>query len=463
MIPEAFLQPNSIVLFGSVAEGRHFGAGVIVRDLLAWHYPGRIYPIHPSAKSVYGLKVWDNLWDVPEVPDLAVVITSYRQVPSIVHELGKKGVQSVIVVSDGFGEAGPPGKERERELLSLARSYGMRIVGPNTVGVFNVQDRVTTVPYDRGYPIKKAGGLSVITQTGMYGPQAMAWQEFAPGVNKIIDLGNMCDVDETDCLEYLGEDEQTKVISLYLEHTRRPDDLLRTARQVAKKKPILCLKPGKAPGAARAMASHTGSLAGNDVLYRALMTQAGLLMVEEYEDLRDYATLFLLYGLPRANRLGILTFSGAVGIQAIDLAQEGGLEIAELSPTSRERLAKIHETLAGHPVDVGPASAVVGAGIFDLFRGGFDVLKDDPAVDLIYINTYVSSVVHPAFYEDTLRYIASFREKPVAIWSYGPIPELVHEFGRLAGKCGLAFFSTTRKAIRSLSLLVKYAKLINVR
>lgn len=463
MIPGSFLKPESIALFGSVAEDRHFGAGVIVKDLLAWQYQGRIYPVHPTAKEVYGVRVWESIDDIPEVPALAVIITSFRQVPSIMRECGKKGVRSVVVVSDGFGEVGPEGKEREQELLSMARSFGIRIVGPNTVGIFNAVDRVTTVPYDRGYRYDQAGGLSIITQTGMYGPQAMAWHEFPPGVNKIIDLGNMCDIDETDCLEYLARDEGTKVISIYMEHTRRPSTFLSVARATAKVKPILCLKPGKSPDATQAMTSHTGSLAGNYDLYRALMSQAAVIPVEEYEDLRDCALPFLCYNLPRGDRLGIFTFSGAVGIQTIDLAEELGLNVARLSPESVEQLQSLHPTLGGHPVDVGPASAVVGAGIFALLRGCFDLLRRDEGVDLIYLNTYVSPVVHPAFYEEILQYISSFRDKPVVLWSYGPSSELVREFMQLAGKYRLPFFSTTRKAIRSLSYLVRYAKFRNAR
>lgn len=458
MVLKPFLKPKSIALFGSMSEERNFGAGIIVRDLLAWHYPGNIYPVHPTASSVYGLKVLRKIDEIPSIPELAVIITSFRQVLPIINECGKKGIKSVVVVSDGFGEAGPEGKERERELVKLAQSYGIRIMGPNTIGVFNAADRVTTVPYDRGYPYQKVGGLSIVTQTGMYGPQAMAWHEFPPGINKVIDLGNMCDVDETDCLSYLTADEGTKVISLYMEHTRRPRDFLAAAREATMKKPILCLKPGKSTAAARAMASHTGSLAGNDALYRTVLNQAGVVTVEDYEDLRYLATPFLTFTLPRGNRLGILTFSGAIGIQCIDLAHEMGIQIASLTPLSLQKLSSLHETLRNHPIDVGPASALVGTGIFALFKACYDILREDETVDVIYINTYVSPVVKPFYYEEILEYMAAFREKPTVLWCYGPAGELVQEFGYLAGKYGLPFFSTTRKALLALSTMIKYAR-----
>ncbi len=316
----AFLNPRSIAVFGSMRENGFFGAAVIIKDLLKGGYHGALYPIHPSANTVYGKKVYRTLEDIDTTPELAVIVTSYRSVPDILHQCGSRGIRSVIVVSDGFAEVGPEGAEREKRIVSIAASYGMRIIGPNTVGIFNAADVISTVPYDRGYEYNGTGGLSIITQTGMYGPQAMAWNEYRPGINKVIDLGNMSDIDEADCLEYLEGDEKTAVISLYIEHSRRPRKLKETARRISLKKPILCLKPGVTPEAAVAMASHTGSLAGNENLYRGLFNQSGIIRVEEYEDLRDCATPFLRYPLPRGNRLGIITFSGSIGIQCIDTA-----------------------------------------------------------------------------------------------------------------------------------------------
>lgn len=180
-----------------------------------------------------------------------MIVTSYRNVPDILHQCDHKGVRSAIVVSDGFGEIGPEGKKREKELIAIAASYGFRIIGPNTIDIFNAADAISAVLYDRGYEYDGTGGLSVITQTGMYGPQAMAWNEYHSGINKVIDLGNMSDIDETDCLEYLKEDDGTTVISMYIEHSRRPRELEGTAVRVSVKKPILCLKPGTSPVAPR--------------------------------------------------------------------------------------------------------------------------------------------------------------------------------------------------------------------
>jgi len=453
----AFLAPGSIALFGSMRENDFFGAGVIISDLLKGGYRGALYPIHPSVDEVYGIRVYRDLQDLDATPQLAVVVTSHRNVPAILHQCGRKGVRSVIVVSDGFAEIGPEGQKRQEELLETAGSYGMRVIGPNTVGIFNAAEMISTVPYDRGYDYNGAGALSIITQTGMYGPQAMAWNEYYPGINKVIDLGNMSDIDETDCLEYLGDDDGTTIICMYIEHSRRPRVLKETAQRVSLKKPVLCLKPGTSPGAATAMASHTGSMAGNEELYRGLFNQSGIIRVEEYEDLRDCATPFLRYPLPRGNRLGVITFSGAIGIQCIDAAETSGLILGTLSDHSRRVLARIDPSLCGHPVDIGPASATAGAEILNMYRKSFDILAADEHIDCIYFNTYVSHILRPEYYGELLKHIGAFRDKPVVAWSYGTSRRLVEDFAALAESYDIPFYATSRKAIRSLGYMARYS------
>lgn len=454
---DPFFRPQSIALFGSMQEGWFFGAAVIISDLMKWNYTGKIYPVHPTARTVYGIPVFQDLAQVKDVPELAVIVTSFRHAPGILEQCGAKGIRAAVIVSDGFGEAGPEGKIRQEELLRIAKAHGIRVMGPNTVGVFNSESRFTTVPYDRGYEYAKQGKLSIITQTGMYSPQAMAWHEYEAGINKVIDLGNMSDVDETDCLEYLSRDDSTDVISLYMEHSRRPRVFLDALKKASLRKPVLCLLPGGSPGAAQAMASHTGSMAGNTELYQAALRQGGALRVEEYEDLRDCATPFLRYPLPQGNRLGIITFSGAIGIQAIDAAEACGLSLGKLSSESRRELSAVSGTLGGHPIDVGPASATAGAGIFDLYQKCFDILAADENIDCIYLNTYVFNGLKPAYYEDLLGRIGSCRGKPVVGWCYGPSQQLVCEFGKLAERHGIPFYLNSRKAVRSLSYMARYA------
>jgi acyl-CoA synthetase (NDP forming) len=460
---DRFLYPESVAIFGSMIEGWFFGPGVIIKDLKDIGYRGAIYPVHPSAESIYGLKVYHDVGEIEGVIDLAVVITSYRYVNDIIKRCGERGVKAAVVVSDGFGEAGAEGRKMQEELLATARSFDMRIIGPNTLGLLNNAEGFTTVPYEKGYEYAKNGPLSIVTQTGMYGPQAIALDDYSFGVSKIIDLGNMCDVDEIDCLEYLENDPDTKVISLYIEHTKRPQRFLDVARRISMKKPILCLKGGISPEAAKAMASHTGSMAGDDRLYEGLFNQTGLIRVEEYRDLLDLAKAFIYQPLPAGNRLGIITFSGAIGIHCVDTAQSVGLELGKLSEASKERLLEVSHLLNGHPIDLGPASAAAGTEVFNFYTRSFQVLLEDESIDSIYLNTYVNNLLLPQSYEGLLETMSENSTKPIVLWSYGASEHYIREMAVLAEHYGIPFFSTNQKAIKALGHMNRYVTWKNAR
>ncbi len=455
---QGFFTPRGVAVFGSMQEGWFFGAAIVIRDLLAIGYPGGIYPVHPTSESVCGQKVYRSLEGIAHPVDLAVIVTSFRHVPEIVMQCARKGIRHLVVVSDGFGESGAEGRKRQAELLSLARGYGMRIIGPNTLGIFDTTHGLTTVPYERGYDYARTGGLSIVTQTGMYGPQAVPFHEYSFGINKIIDLGNMCDIDETDCLEFLGRDENTQVISLYMEHTRCAARFLEVARAISAIKPILCLKGGRSPDAASALASHTGSLAGDDALYDGLLRQAGIMRVEEYEDLFECAKGFLYQPLPQGNRLGIVTLTGAMGIQCIDAARENGLTPGQPTPESVARLRDIHPSLGAHPVDLGPPSAANGASLFDYYRQAVDTLMQDPGIDCLYVNVYVTPLIKPALYEGLLGHMRATQTKPIVMWAYGTASESIREFSALAEGHAIPCFTTTRKALLSLGCMVRHAR-----
>lgn len=455
---DVFLNPESIAVFGSMNEDWFFGAGVVVKELVNLGYSGSIYPVHPTATTVCSHKVYNDVSEIDGTVELAVIITSYKHVPDIMMKCAQKKVRAAVVVADNFGERGAQGRKRQDELVDLARSSGIRIIGPNTLGVFNATHSFSTIPYEKGYTHIEKGPVSIITQTGMYGPQAIALNEYPCGISKIIDLGNMCDIDEVDCLEYLAHDPQTRIISMYMEHTRRPADFLATAKKVSREKPVLCLKGGSSPEAEGAMASHTGSMAGNDSLYEALFRQSGVIRVKEYEDLLECAKVFVSYPLPKGNRLGIISLTGAMGIACIDAASSAGLKVGHLSPQSRDRLLAIDSTLRGHPIDLGPASAADGLNLFSYYTRSFDVLMEDDNIDCIYVNIYISSYLTADHYRDVLHHISSRRSKPVVLWSYGPSSTSVRELASLVESYGLPHYTTTLKAIKALGYMAAYAR-----
>jgi acetyltransferase len=267
----------------------------------------------------------------------------------------------------------------------------------------------------------------------------------------------MCDIDETECLEHLGSDPDTRVIGIYMEHTRRPREFLETARRVSGKKPVLCLKGGRSMESARAMASHTGSIAGSDGLYEALYRQAGILRVADYEDLLEASKAVLALPLPAGNRLGIITITGAIGIQCIDLASLCGLVPGEPGKPSMDKLTEISPTLTGHPVDLGPASAANGPDLFNFYEKCVDILMGDEAGDCIYMNTYIGSYFPPEVYDHLFEHMAGNLRKPVTMWAYGPASDAVRGLGTLAERHGIPFYPTTRKAVFALGYMARYA------
>ncbi|HOS96171.1 MAG TPA: CoA-binding protein [Deltaproteobacteria bacterium] len=454
-----FFHPRGIAVFGSMTEGWFFGGAVVIKELQALGYEGAICPIHPTARTVYGLQVYPDISQVGAEVDLAVIATSCRAVPGILRACGEKGVKAAVVIADNFAEAGPEGEARQEELVAIAREYGIGVIGPNTLGIYKPHSALSTIPYEKGYHLPAArGGLSVITQTGMYGPQATPLNEYRFGVNCIIDLGNMCDIDEVDCLEHLENDPETTVIGIYMEHTRRPRAFLETARRVSAEKPVLCLKGGRSAAAARAMASHTGSIAGSDGLYDALFRQAGIVRVNDYEDLLGVAKAFLAQPLPRGNRLGIVSLTGAIGIQCIDIASQCGLVPGEIGASSRQELLELSPTLTGHPIDLGPASAVSGGDLFGYYERCFDILMADDGIDCIYLNTYISSYISTEVYGPVFEHMGQNLRKPVTMWAYGPSSEAVARLGDLAERHGIPFYPTTRRAVFALGYLAGYAR-----
>ncbi|MCD6569672.1 MAG: CoA-binding protein [Deltaproteobacteria bacterium] len=458
-----FLNPKSIALIGTVKEGWFFGGGVIIKDLLHFSYKGRIYPIHPSIKEVMGIKVFPNIKEVPDHIELAVIMTSYKYVSQLIRECGEKGVRSVVVVSDGFGELGNEGRRRQDELVEIAKSFKMRIIGPNTLGVFDNINGFTTIPYEKGYESIKKGPLSIISQTGMYGPQALPFDDYNFGINKIFDLGNMCDVSETDCLEYLEKDEDTKVISMYIENIKRGRDFIDVAKRVSQKKPILCLRSGRSADAAAAMASHTGSIVGDDMIYDGLFKQTRVIRVEEYEDLLDCAKGFIFQPLPKGNRLGIITLSGANSIMTIDDAQRYGLVLADISEESKKQLHKINPLLGKNPVDLGPATAVLGAEIFNFYTRCVDVFMQDNNIDSIFVVLYATNILRPEYYEDIFKAINRKNTKPIVVWSYGTAEKHNKDLASIAEGYTIPCYTTSLKAIRTLGYMAKYVDWINSR
>lgn len=346
-----FFNPKSIAVIGASREPGKVGYNVL-RNLIEGGFPGELYPINPSAEEILGLKCYRNIRDVPANVDLAVITVPAKIVPSVVEDCGLKGVKGIIIITAGFGETGVEGMKLERDIANTCRKYGMRMQGPNCLGIISVQARVnaTFAPL-----MPPQGNIAFISQSGAIGSAILNWAvRNEIGFTKFISLGNEADLAAADFIEALGEDSETKVIALYIEGVKDGERFIDIARRVAKRKPIIAIKAGTTEAGVRAVSSHTGSLAGSDVAYSAAFKKAGIIRVETLEELFNFVLAFGAQPIPKGKRVLIVTNGGGPGILATDACEKLGLELPLLEPELIEHLRERmppHASL-NNPIDV---------------------------------------------------------------------------------------------------------------
>jgi len=447
-------------VIGSFRES-FFGGYVIVKSLLKAGYKGKIFPVNPAYEDVHGLKVYPSLKEVPHEVDLAMVMINARSVAGIVHECAEKGVRAMIVVSDGFAERDEEGARLQKALIELAGKKDIRIIGPNTAGVVNTSNGFNPCAYEAGYYRIRKGPIAIGSQTGMTNPQAFPYPDLQFGVSKICDFGNKCDVDECDLLEYLAADSDTGVVSLYLESIRDGRRLMKIAKSVTKKKPILIFKSGRTREGARASASHTGSMAVDDKIFDSLCRQTGILRLEEFQDLFEIPKIFASQPLPKGGRLGIITFTGGVGVVTIDEGAKYGMGLTTLSAETERSLDAIYQGLGTMPVDIGPMMAAV-KNPFDIYPEVVQAVAADSNVDVLFIvlwanptGTIVSS------YLKAYERIKDHVRKPIATWVYGPNTEVAAHLRKRIEEMGYPVFRSPEKCVQALGLAVQYSRIRN--
>ena len=323
---KGLLAPRSIAVIGASRRPGSIGNKVF-HNLLYQEFEGIVYPVNPNAAAVASVKAYPTVLDIPDEVDKAVIIVPAALVLDAVEQCGRKGVKGVVVISSGFGESGPEGIERQRKLVDILVSYGMREVGPNCMGIINTDPGVNmNATFSSVFP--KPGNIAFATQSGALG---LAILEYARalnvGLSTFVSIGNMADVSGLDLIQYWEEDPVTKVILLYLESFGHPRKFARIARRVTSKKPIIAVKSGRTPAGSRAAASHTGALATTEVAVQALFTQAGIIRVDTLEELFDVANLLSHQPIPAGKKVAILTNGGGPGILTADACSSRGLDL----------------------------------------------------------------------------------------------------------------------------------------
>lgn len=346
--------PRSVAVVGASNKKGKMGY-VYMNNVITGGWAGKIYPINPKEAEVQGYKAYPSVKDIPDVVDLVIVVVPPKIVPGVMRDCAEKGVKTAVIITAGFKETGPEGAKLEQEIVDIAKKAGIRVVGPNCFGIYNCNIGLNA-SLGMGIP-PRGGDISFATQSGAYG-MAIFSSAIDRGMRfaKVIAYGNKCDIDDVDCLRYLGEDPETKVIALFVESIDRGREFFDIAREVTRKKPVVSTKTGRTVAASRAAISHTGALAGSYKAYKTAFKQAGIIFARTGLDLIDFIKAFDWQPLPKGNRVGIVTNSGGTGVELTDLCQENGLNVPEL-PT--ELQARIKPWLlpfasARNPVDFTP-------------------------------------------------------------------------------------------------------------
>jgi len=377
---ETFLKPRSVAVIGA-SRRRGTISGEIFHNLLEGSFEGPVYPVNPNASVVQSVPAYKSVVDIPEPVDLAVIVVPVAGAIHAVTECAEKGVRALLIITSGFAETGEEGIQRQRELVEIARRHGMRIVGPNCMGIINTDPdiRLNATFAPNTAP---SGRLAFSSQSGALGIAVIdRARELGLGLSSFVSVGNKADISGNDLLQYWEQDTATDVILLYLESFGNPRKFARIARRVSKVKPIVAVKSGRSSAGARAAASHTGSLVAGDIAVEALFHQAGVIRTDTLEELFDVASLLAHQPLPAGERVAILTNAGGLGILCADACEAAGLQVTELSEDTTDALRKLlpAEASVGNPVDmIASASA-------EQYGEALRLLTKDPTVDSVIV------------------------------------------------------------------------------
>jgi acetyl coenzyme A synthetase (ADP forming)-like protein len=374
------LAPSSIAVVGASRRSGTIGNGLL-RNLLKGDFQGPVHPINPTATSVAGVQAYPMVSAVPGPVDLAIVCVPAAHVLGVVEDCVAKGVGGLVVISAGFAEVDAEHGRAEHQLVELARRNGMRMIGPNCMGVLNTSPQVSMDATFAPFP-PVPGRVGFASQSGGLGIALLARSaELGLGISTFVSLGNKADVSGNDLLQYWDEDPDTDVILLYLESFGNPRKFARLARRISRRKPIIAVKSGRSAAGARGTSSHTAALAAPDVAVDALFAQAGVIRVDTLEELFDTAAVVLHQPLPPGRRVAIVTNGGGPGILAADACVTAGLEVAELSDATQAALRTFASPDAGvaNPIDL------VASATAEVYTRTLDVLIGDPEVDALLV------------------------------------------------------------------------------
>jgi acetyltransferase len=411
---DAIFSPHSVAVIGASERPGSVGRSV-VWSLVSSPFGGTVYPVSEKRPSILGIKAYRKIGEIPELVDLAVVVTPAAAVPDVISECVDAGVGGVIVISAGFKEHGEQGKELERQILKRMKGSRLRLIGPNCLGVMNP---LTGLNATFASNIARAGNVAFISQSGALCTAILDWaQREMVGFSAFVSVGSMLDVGWGDLIDYLGSDPRTHSIVMYMESVGYARSFLSAAREVSLTKPVIVIKAGRTEAAAHAAASHTGSLTGSDEVLDAAFRRSGVLRVNAIADLFYMAEVLAKQPRPRGPRLAIVTNAGGPGVLAADALIANGGQLAELSQSSMDAIDQLLPPHWSHsnPIDIlGDASP-------ETFAKALDIAAHDPNIDGLLAITCPQGMAEPTQTAQQLKPFANTTGKPLlASWMGGP-------------------------------------------
>jgi acyl-CoA synthetase (NDP forming) len=453
-ILDQFFKPRSVALIGAT-NTPGFGHGIP----LFWQKNGwldRAYLVNPKGGQIHGKEAYRSISELPGGIDLAVVIVPSPAVREVLIDLGKKGIRAVIIESAGFAETGPEGKKRQEELAELAKGMGIRLIGPNCVGVVNTENRFATIEIMD--PAMEPGSVAIMAQSGVFGNILLDHLPTAGlKISKVATLGNKIDLDEADFLDYFAADPGTRVILIYMEGTNDGQRFLGALRRICRIKPVVILKSGRTPYGREATLSHTASLSGEDRVFDAAFRQAGAIRAMNLQEMVEIARVLIAQPPMQGRNIGILTTSGSLGAMTADIVYQEGMR---LPPWEPDTIQKIKARAPGwmnvkNPLDIGPSG---------IFRPACEAVFADPNPDgfiLIPVIPYAAIEIYMRLgvkardmLGDWPAYRETVKDKPVVAIQLG-YREWIEQIKDLSGEA-VATVSSPEAAVRALAALCQF-------
>ncbi len=452
-----FFNPRSIALIGaSRSPGK--GGNIILRNILKAGFKGRIYPINPTGKEILGMQSFQRVSDVPGPVDLAMIVIPKAAVPDAIADCAAKGVRSIILSTGGYSDIGESGALEQKALVEQARGEGMRLMGPNSIGTINpVAGLATSIV---GLELIRPGGVSLIGQSGVFSSGWGRWiADFKPfGIAKIGCIGNKGDINESDLLEYLADDAETKTVGMYLEGVVEGVRFVKAASRACARKPVVVMKSGHTEAGAAAIASHTGSLAGSDAVFDAVCRETGMVRVHDSETFFDTLAAFEALPLPRGNRMGVLSITGMGCVVTTDAADEYGVELPALRPGTLRRLREVMPAWAPvrNPVDIW--SAVEQHGSKKTMSHISRCLLEQKDIDALLV---IFVLMPESIFDIEEAFCEVVREhpgKPVFASYYGGTEKEIKHVHEGFLLLGVPSYPTPERAVYAFSRMVAYAR-----